>query len=220
MSNNVQPSQNLIEMNPGYIKYTPKMQNMQNIQNEMQNMKNPMQNMQNQNMQNPMHNMQNPMQNLQNIQNIQNMPICIPIQMNQPYNNQIPFNNNYMDPNKNQQTIIYQYGNLNNTNNYPPLRNNNVMYLAQNPQNLNNNYQIVPNYVLSQNPNNSFQIVQVGMSLRPVSNVLMIPQETIQRNNVQFPSYVICPINNNMQNQSGDHTTRIKMRLYFGLNNL
>lgn len=173
IGNNMQPSSNLLEMNQGYIKYAP---------------------------------------------NLQNIPICIPVQMNQSYNNQMPFNN-IIDPNKTQgkpnpMPILYQYPNANN---YAQLRNNNNlnMYIAQNSQNIGNNYELVPNYnyVLSPNGNNSFQVLQVGMALRPVSNVLVIPQERIQalpRNNVQYPSYVFYPVNNNLGNQKGEDPNRNK----------
>ena len=156
-------------------------------------------------------------------QNIQNYPICFPIQMNQSYN-QMPFN--YMDNNKSQAKsaaavpVIYQYGgNMNNTQNFPQIRNNNMFLAQPQSQNLNQNYEIVPNYVTIQNPNNSFQIVQMGMALRPVSNVLVIPQERLQQiqrsnNNIQYPSYVICPMNNSMQSQNGEENGRIKEQTF------
>ena len=114
-------------------------------------------------MQNPL---QNPMEMSQNYmnypQNMQNIPICFPIQMNQSFANQMPFTG-------------YQYGN-------GQMNCNRNMYINQ--QNV-NNYEIVPNYMISQNPNNSFQLLQVGMSFRPV---LMMPNETA-RNNMQFNGY-------------------------------
>jgi len=106
-------------------------------------------------------------------QNMPNFPICIPVQMNQSYN-QMP-SYNYIDQNK------YQYGNI--ANNQMNSSRNNMNYCI-NQQ----NYEIVPNYMISQNPNNSFQFLQVGMSLRPV---MMISPESVTRNSMQFTGYVM-----------------------------
>lgn len=162
-----------------------------------------------------------------------NYPYCIPVQMNQTFSQQSSINH-YSAGNTSGKTIpiLYPYGNMNQNNslNYSQQNNMNVLpkniYLQQNPtppapisqnttqQNYNQNYELVPNYMLAPNNNNSYQIVQVGMSLRPVQqqNVLVISSDRLQpmpqpmpRNNnmqnMQGPSYVFYPINNVIPNQ-------------------
>lgn len=112
----------------------------------------------------------------------------------------IPINNANALNNIKPQTIFLgtnmSQPNLNN------LNQSNISLPNVSQPNMSNNYELVPNYMINQNPNNnSFQLVQVGMSLRPVSNFVMISTDKLAsfpQNNGQNAPFYMHPVNNNV----------------------